>query len=380
VLLRAFTEQERLEVMIVENLQRDDLTPLEEAGAYQRLVEMKLTQREISSRVGRSQSHVAKRLALLNLPDKVKKLVDTGSLTLPDAQELAKIKDDPKLVAKVAGKGSVTNGGYGRGVSAQVEAELAKRDREKKYAAAVAKLTKAGKNVVDVKVDAYGYQVQLPEGMKGVKVEVYGGDLVQMKPADHAKLDCHAVGVNPRTLEVFEVCTTPKNHPSQADKRKAADDKRAAEQAKKAQEFDAMTDRRRQFVRELVAARIDKDGLLELLYLVLLHDARYYGGEDEAEVACDLAAIEIPEPKDEAEQASDDFDPDVLLEKEAAKSVTARLRVTFALAAATFESTLSAGHRAWSDELVYLEWLMKQGYKPSPEEKRRIADATTDAA
>ena len=381
VIVRAFTEQERLEAMIVENLQRDDLTPLEEAGAYQRLVEMKLTQRDIAARVGRSQSHVAKRLSLLALPEKVRRLVDTGDVTMPDAVELAKIKDDPKLVQKIAGKGSNANQ-FGRGISAQIEAEMLKRDREKKYQAAKAKLEKTEKVVVEVKTDAYGYQVVLPDGMKEVRFEVYGGDFVKMKPAEHKKQPCHAVGVNPRTLEVFEVCTTPKNHPSEQEKRKAADDKRAAEQAKKAQEFADLTLRRRQFVRELIAARIDRDKLLELVYLALLHDASYYAGDDETLVACELVGIDLTPPEkqgDDETVVNEDVEPEVLLAAEAAKSVTARHRVTYAMAAATFESGMALGYRNWDDEVGYVEWLVEQGYKPSPEEKARVKEAAANA-
>jgi len=220
VIARAFTEQERLEVMIVENLQREDLTPMEEARAFQRLVELELTQRQIAERVGCSQGKVAKRLALLALPEPVQKQVDSGGITLPDAAELAKVKDDPKLVAKLA-KGN--KNGYGRSISQKVEEELADRQRVKKHAAAVAALKKKGVNVVDAKTDSYGYQLTLPDGTAEVKAQVYGNTkAVEMDPKKHAKMECHAVALNPRTLAEIEVCTNPKAHPSKADELKAA--------------------------------------------------------------------------------------------------------------------------------------------------------------
>ena len=144
VIKRKFTEQERVEVMLVENLQREDLQPLEEASGLKRLSEMGHTQREIAKRVGRSQAHVAKRLSLLELPETVQKAVDSGGIKLEAAQQLAKLKDNPKAVERIvkaaledAGSKSEIRQAYAtEDVSRKVSSEIAKAERLKKLEAA----------------------------------------------------------------------------------------------------------------------------------------------------------------------------------------------------------------------------------------------------
>ena len=83
--VREFEDAERQEVMLVENLQRSSLTKLEEAQAYDRLLQLGLTQREIGSRVGKSQSHISRRLLLLTLPAEVQQSVETGKVSVDQA-------------------------------------------------------------------------------------------------------------------------------------------------------------------------------------------------------------------------------------------------------------------------------------------------------
>jgi len=367
VVKRAFTEQERLEVMLVENLQREDLTPLEEAAGYKRLVEMGLTQRKIATQVGRSQAHVAKRLALLALPEKVQKQVDSGGISLPDAQELAKLKDTPDVVAKLAEAGKST---YGPSISSKVESELAKRAKAKKRQDAFDALVKKGETVIDAPTDQYGYNVELPDGVKEVRKEAHTAAFVEMDPAKHAKLECHAVYVDPRQFTPVEVCTKPDTHPSKADQIKAERDKQAEQQRKAKEAFKQMTARRRQFVTDQVAARVDKEALLELAWLALTYEGHYYGTADEYEMACDLLKLEKP-GDDVAEH--DQIAWDELLNHAAAKSATARNRVMFAFAAAKFEVGLDRDGN-WFSERPWFAWLTKRGYKLSAYEKQLAAD------
>jgi len=369
VVKRTFTEQERLEAMIVENLQREDLTPLEEANGFKRLVEMGLSQRKIAAQVGRSQGHVAKRLALLALPEKVQKQVDSGGITLPDAQELAKLKDDPKRVEQLAAQGKST---YGASISSQVETELGKRTREKKRAAAADALRKKGENVIDAPTDTYGYRVSLPAGVKEVRKEAFTAEYVEMDPKKHAKLECHAVVVDPREFKPVEVCTKPDSHPSIADRQKAERQKEAAAAAKAKQAFKEMTERRRQFVADQVKARVDKDALIEIAYLALTHEGHYYGTADEYEMAFDLLGLEKP-GEDVANKGEIDWG--VLLDAEAEKSATARARVTMAFAAASFEIFLDRDG-SWYAQRPYFAWLVKRGYELSKYEKEMTNGAS----
>jgi ParB family chromosome partitioning protein len=89
----AATDQELAEWAIIENVQRDDLNPLEEARAYKRLVdEFKLTQEEVAKKVGRDRSTVANAMRLLKLPLEVQTLLEKGELQMGHARALLAIE------------------------------------------------------------------------------------------------------------------------------------------------------------------------------------------------------------------------------------------------------------------------------------------------
>lgn len=90
------TETDQLELMLVENLQRSDLTPIEEAEGYQALLDEGLKVTMIAKRTGRSRSTVDSRLKLLAQPEAVRDLVHTGQATLHDASRLAAFTDEPE--------------------------------------------------------------------------------------------------------------------------------------------------------------------------------------------------------------------------------------------------------------------------------------------
>lgn len=92
VIVRDADVMERTEIALIENLQREDLSPLEEASAYQRLIdEFALTQEEIAGRVGKSRPAVANSLRLLGLPDEVKTLLESGAITAGHARAVLSI-------------------------------------------------------------------------------------------------------------------------------------------------------------------------------------------------------------------------------------------------------------------------------------------------
>ncbi len=98
-------DRDMLEISIVENLQRDDLNPLELAEGYQRLVtEFSLTQVELSTRVGKDRSSVANTLRLLNLPNEVKARIATGELKEGHARAILALeteKEQLELARKI---------------------------------------------------------------------------------------------------------------------------------------------------------------------------------------------------------------------------------------------------------------------------------------
>jgi ParB family transcriptional regulator, chromosome partitioning protein len=101
VVIREMSDQAMMEVALVENLQREDLNPIEEADAYQRLInEFQLTQDEIAKKVGKSRPAIANTLRLLNLPSEIRNDLGKGTLTMGHARALLSLKtpDEQKRV------------------------------------------------------------------------------------------------------------------------------------------------------------------------------------------------------------------------------------------------------------------------------------------
>jgi ParB family chromosome partitioning protein len=97
-------EGDALQIALIENIQREDLNPIEEAMAYHQLHDdFQLTQEEISRRVGKERSTVANFLRLLKLPDPVKKLLASGQLSMGHARALLAI-ESPKKQEQLAGR------------------------------------------------------------------------------------------------------------------------------------------------------------------------------------------------------------------------------------------------------------------------------------
>jgi len=371
VIIRAFTEQERLETMLVENLQREDLSPLEEAVGFQRLAAMNLTQRQIATRVGCSQAHVSKRIGLLSLPTSVQVDVAAGKVTSEEAAELAKLKD-PKLIEQIAKSASSNQSGQyvnTAAVSQAVKREVEKAARDKKQAAEVKRLEKEGHRAVALAGDTYGHYVRAPEGMASVSADPFRNDEVQCDPKKHAKLDCHVFGVKPDG-GLVPLCSEPKNHPSPASKRKAEEEARRKDEAAAKEAWVESVLRRREFVGRLLRGKIAPDTTVRLAWLALNDSAYYYGAEEHELIACDLLEIVIFDPENGDVQVAD---PEDELFRLTLNSGTDRARALAALAAAKLEAKTSVAHMRWNGiETAYLTLLKELGYEPSAPEAAKL--------
>ncbi len=97
VIIKNYSEREIMEISLIENLQREDLNPIEEAFAYKRLIdEFKLKQDEVAERVSKSRSAIANSMRLLNLCDEVQRMVIEDKLTTGHARALLVITDPAK--------------------------------------------------------------------------------------------------------------------------------------------------------------------------------------------------------------------------------------------------------------------------------------------
>lgn len=104
VLIRLMKAEHQIEASLVENLQREDLNPMEIAEAYNRLAEeLGYTQEQISEKVGKDRASVANYMRLLKLPPSVQKMLSTGDLTMGHARAVLSV-EDPELQVKLAKK------------------------------------------------------------------------------------------------------------------------------------------------------------------------------------------------------------------------------------------------------------------------------------
>jgi len=106
VIIRDISDKQALELALVENIQRQDLSPLEEAGGYQRLMEeFEYTQEELAATIGKSRSHIANLLRLLSLPEEIRDMLDKGELTAGHARALIGVPGAIELARDIVRRG-----------------------------------------------------------------------------------------------------------------------------------------------------------------------------------------------------------------------------------------------------------------------------------
>lgn len=97
-IIRDFNDEEMMEIALIENIQRENLNPIEEALAYENIIKSTgMTQEKIAQKFGKSRSYVTNMLGLLNLPEETKKLVEKGEISASHARVLSKMDDEKKI-------------------------------------------------------------------------------------------------------------------------------------------------------------------------------------------------------------------------------------------------------------------------------------------
>ena len=103
-IIKDFTDNEMMEIAVLENLQRENLNVIEEAEAYHSLMNnLNLTQEQVAQRVGKSRSHITNLLGLLKLPEEVKEMVKENKISMAHARTLSKL-EDPEKIKELASK------------------------------------------------------------------------------------------------------------------------------------------------------------------------------------------------------------------------------------------------------------------------------------
>jgi ParB family chromosome partitioning protein len=170
VVVTDLTDEEVLEVALIENLQRKDLSPVEEAQGYQRLMdEFGHTQERLAESVGKSRPHVANCLRLLTLPDSILTLLDKGEITVGQARPLIGHPQAETLAKQIVKKG----------MSARQAERLAKG------ASSRGAVQRIGKDADTVALEeslakATGYKVHIAFDGKGGTVSIAYGSLEQL--------------------------------------------------------------------------------------------------------------------------------------------------------------------------------------------------------
>ena len=162
VIVREFTDTEVLEVAIIENIQRADLNPIEEAAGYRQLMDkFGHTQEMMAEALGKSRSHIANLLRLLNLPDDVVEMVRVGDLSAGHARALITSNDPSKLAKQVIKEG----------LSVRATEALAKREQDGSVDGNIFKDGKSSSTRSDKDADTKALEGDLSAGL-GMKVQL----------------------------------------------------------------------------------------------------------------------------------------------------------------------------------------------------------------
>ncbi|WP_375598976.1 ParB/RepB/Spo0J family partition protein [Devosia sp. Naph2] len=173
VIVREVDDKEALELAIIENVQRADLNPLEEALGYGQLIEQfDYTQQDLAQVIGKSRSHVANTLRLLKLPEDVRGMVSSGTLTAGHARTLITVEDPAALARQIVEKGLSVR---------EAEALSQQRDLPKRKPATEPTQRDADTLALERRLaDALGLSVALNHTERGGKVEIRYKTLEQL--------------------------------------------------------------------------------------------------------------------------------------------------------------------------------------------------------
>lgn len=174
VIVREVDDKEALELAIIENVQRADLNPLEEAMGYGQLIEQfEYTQQDLAQVIGKSRSHVANTLRLLRLPEDVRGMVASGTLTAGHARTLITVEDPAALARQIVDKGLSVR---------EAEALSQQRDLPRRRPAGEENASRDADNVALERrlADALGLSVALSHSERGGKLEIRYKTLEQL--------------------------------------------------------------------------------------------------------------------------------------------------------------------------------------------------------
>jgi ParB/RepB/Spo0J family partition protein len=359
--LRGLDERQRTVVMLVENLQRQDLDPIEEAAGIQRLAGLGLSQREIASQLGCSQSHVSKRLALLGLPEQIRSAIgrpaDAGGISVADALELTRLGDDPRRQTEAFQQGR--HGHFG-GITGSVRLELANLERERAVAEARSQLQSAGVEIL--KEETYYSWHSRPE--KPLKGCGHDYESIGLTVEQHQTDPCHAAAIE-RDGKVVYICREPARHGAvdPAAARLKAEQRKVREEGRQARE--AAAKRREAIVTVLASSNTSS---LPFAASQVIAGWRV----DDCRLACNFLGLQ---PK------LGRYSPSYTeaLAEHAGRNMGTAIKAVLALALASGEMIVGGTWGGISERSKrHLELLVAAGYQPGPTDRKHLAGKDPD--
>jgi len=352
VIVRAFTDAERVATAIVENVHRDALNPIEEATAYLRLCELDFTVRRLARTVGRSEKHVRSRLALLELPDRAHELIEAGRLTLTGAEVLLAAKDRPEVIDEVLADDATIDQGR---IETAVRSATRRAEHAEARVALEAELAAAGIDVLD-------------DGVEATPLSDLGID-----EKTHRVEPCHGVTIRSGYdgPQAIVVCTDRRRHTKRGGSEVKTDRTAVASdpEQERTKERRRVAERRAAFVANTIGSRLPKPAAAGFALRMLLDRAN----SNDCGRACRSLGIEAGTN----EWGTTDWVRP--LRAFAEGSDASLLRAAVAVAVAMAEARISP-HAGYGDAAAdLLGFLTELGYEADPFETAEL-DARSNTA
>lgn len=172
-IIRDFTKEEKLEIALIENIQREDLSPIEEAMAYRHIMDaLSFNQQELANKVGKKRSTVANSLRLLNLPQDAQDSVSSGSISSGHARAILAVLNpaDQKILLS-----RIKNDGLSVREAEKMVEDLNKGKRIQNKEPKVDPLKNKEPDILNIEqkfIDCFGTKVQVKGNMKKGKIEI----------------------------------------------------------------------------------------------------------------------------------------------------------------------------------------------------------------
>lgn len=173
------TEEQTMQIAMIENLQRENLNPIEEAMGYKELMDKyKMTQENLAKVLGKARSSIANSLGLLNMPNGVQELLRNGSLSAGHCKALKKVKDDALMIelAHRAADGELSVRQV-ETIAARETARLKEEEKAKEIKPRVSYYTEIEASLSEL----LGSKVRISEGKRGNVLQIGFNDKEQLE-------------------------------------------------------------------------------------------------------------------------------------------------------------------------------------------------------